>query len=101
MSKLNLEEKLGVTINSFAYPFGEINDNVVRLTSSYGYKSAVGLGILSRILLIQSSIYLESKSKMIFRWTSLLRYFHGAVPFSNMIFQHKNIHNSLITVYLY
>ncbi len=44
LSKLNLEEKLGVPINSFAYPFGEINDNIIRLTSSYGYKSAVGLG---------------------------------------------------------
>jgi peptidoglycan/xylan/chitin deacetylase (PgdA/CDA1 family) len=44
MSKLNLEEKLGVKINSFAYPFGEINDNIIRLTSNFGYKSAVGLG---------------------------------------------------------
>lgn len=44
MSKLNLEEKLGVTINSFAYPFGEINDNIIRLTVNFGYKSAVGLG---------------------------------------------------------
>jgi len=44
ISKLNLEDKLGVPINSFAYPFGEINENVVRLTSNYGYKSAVGLG---------------------------------------------------------
>ncbi len=44
MSKLNLEEKLGVSINSFAYPYGEINENVIRLTSRFGYKSAVGLG---------------------------------------------------------
>ncbi|MBA4383720.1 MAG: hypothetical protein C0410_03210 [Anaerolinea sp.] len=44
LSKLNLEEKLGVGINSFAYPFGEINDNIIRLTSNFGYKSAVGLG---------------------------------------------------------
>ena len=42
-SKRNLEEKLGVKINSFAYPFGEVNDEVFRLTSSYGYTSAVGL----------------------------------------------------------
>ena len=44
MSKLNLEELLGTPVNSFAFPFGEINDNIIRLTSSYGYKSAVGLG---------------------------------------------------------
>jgi peptidoglycan/xylan/chitin deacetylase (PgdA/CDA1 family) len=45
LSKLDMEEKLGVTINSFAYPFGEINDEVIRLTVSYGFTSAVGLGV--------------------------------------------------------
>lgn len=43
MSKLDLEDLLGVKVNSFAYPFGEINDDVIRLTSSYGYTSGVGL----------------------------------------------------------
>lgn len=45
MSKLDMEEKLGVPINSIAYPFGEISDDVIRLTFSYGYKSGVGLGM--------------------------------------------------------
>ncbi len=58
MSKLNLEEKLGVPVNSFAYPFGEINDNIIRLTSSYGYKSAVGLGN-SVTHTMQSIFYLQ------------------------------------------
>jgi peptidoglycan/xylan/chitin deacetylase (PgdA/CDA1 family) len=58
MSKINLEEKLGVPINSFAYPYGEINENVVRLTSRYGYKSAVGLGE-SITHTMQSIFYLQ------------------------------------------
>jgi len=58
MSKLGLEEKLGVPVNSFAYPFGEINDNIIRLTSSYGYKSAVGLGNTSTHSM-QSIFYLS------------------------------------------
>lgn len=58
MSKLGLEEKLGVPINTFAYPFGEINDNIIRLISSYGYKSAVGLGN-SVTHTMQSIFYLQ------------------------------------------
>lgn len=45
LAKLDMEEKLGVAINSFAYPFGEINADVIRLTISYGFTSAVGLGV--------------------------------------------------------
>ena len=44
MAKMETEEKLGVTIHSFAYPFGEINDEVIAKTSRFGYSSAVGLG---------------------------------------------------------
>lgn len=44
LAKLDMEEKLGVAINSFAYPFGEINEEVIRLTINYGFTSAVGLG---------------------------------------------------------
>ena len=43
MSKLNMEKKLGTNINSFCYPFGEINDEVLRLVVNYGFTSAVGL----------------------------------------------------------
>jgi len=43
-SKVELQNKLGVTINSFAYPFGEINPEVVNRTINFGYNSAVGLG---------------------------------------------------------
>ncbi len=45
LAKLDMEEKLGIAVNSFAYPFGAINPDVIRLTASYGFTSAVGLGV--------------------------------------------------------
>jgi len=44
LSKLDMEDRLGVTINSFAYPFGQVNENVISKTIRSGYTSAVGLG---------------------------------------------------------
>ncbi len=44
LSKLDMEERLGVPINSFAYPFGLVNENVIGKTIRSGYTSAVGLG---------------------------------------------------------
>lgn len=43
-SKLDLQERLGITINSFAYPFGLANEQVIDKTIRSGYTSAVGLG---------------------------------------------------------
>ncbi len=43
-AKLNMEEKLGVAVDSFAFPFGRANQEVWRLTSAYQFTSAVGLG---------------------------------------------------------
>jgi peptidoglycan/xylan/chitin deacetylase (PgdA/CDA1 family) len=44
MSKLDMEERLGVPINSFAYPFGSANPDVIGKVIRSGYTSAVGLG---------------------------------------------------------
>jgi peptidoglycan/xylan/chitin deacetylase (PgdA/CDA1 family) len=44
LAKLDMEKRLGIEINSFAYPFGDINDSVISHTVNYGYTSAVGLG---------------------------------------------------------
>ena len=44
LSKLDLGERLGVTINSFAYPFGSADSTVINKTIRSGYTSAVGLG---------------------------------------------------------
>lgn len=44
LSKLHLADKLGVPINSFAYPFGSVNEEVITKTIRSGYTSAVGLG---------------------------------------------------------
>jgi peptidoglycan/xylan/chitin deacetylase (PgdA/CDA1 family) len=44
LSKLHMEDRLGVPINTFAYPFGSVNDQVISKTMNAGYTSAVGLG---------------------------------------------------------
>jgi peptidoglycan/xylan/chitin deacetylase (PgdA/CDA1 family) len=44
LSKLEMQERLGITINSFAYPFGSANEQVIDKTIRSGYTSAVGLG---------------------------------------------------------
>lgn len=41
-SKKLLERQLGVTINEFAYPFGQYNPTIVSLVKKAGYKSARG-----------------------------------------------------------
>jgi len=41
-SKKILEEKLGVPIHEFAYPFGVYNDKIVAMTKKAGYRSARG-----------------------------------------------------------
>jgi len=43
-SKLDLEAALGIPVNTFAYPFGEIDEYIVTKTVNYGYVAAVGLG---------------------------------------------------------
>jgi peptidoglycan/xylan/chitin deacetylase (PgdA/CDA1 family) len=43
-SKSRLASELGVSIETFAYPYGEIDEFVVDKVSEYGYLAAVGLG---------------------------------------------------------
>ncbi len=40
-SKEALERRFGVEVTSFAYPYGEYNDEVAELAAGYGYTSAV------------------------------------------------------------
>ena len=47
MAKLETEDRLGVTINSFAYPFGRVDPTVIDKTIRFGFTSAVGLGATS------------------------------------------------------
>jgi peptidoglycan/xylan/chitin deacetylase (PgdA/CDA1 family) len=47
-SKKVLMDKLGLPINSYAYPFGGIDPVVGQHIAAYGYTNAVGLGIGSR-----------------------------------------------------
>lgn len=41
-SKQILEEKLGIRITSFAYPYGHLNDSAISLVRSAGYTNATG-----------------------------------------------------------
>jgi len=43
-SKSALEAKLGITVESLAYPFGLYSDSTVALTRQAGYRAAVALG---------------------------------------------------------
>lgn len=43
-SKLEIEAKLGITVTSIAYPFGNYSDSVIELTQAAGYQAAVALG---------------------------------------------------------
>lgn len=44
-SRALLKSTLGVEVNTFAYPYGEIDPNVVEKIAKYGYTAAVGLGV--------------------------------------------------------
>jgi peptidoglycan/xylan/chitin deacetylase (PgdA/CDA1 family) len=43
-SKGRLASEIGVSVETFAYPYGEIDDFVVEKVAEYGYIAAVGLG---------------------------------------------------------
>ena len=43
-SRSDLEDSLGIPINTFAYPYGAADTFVMRKVSRYGYTAAVGLG---------------------------------------------------------
>lgn len=42
-SKINLEKMFGVTVPSFAYPYGAFNSSVINLTKKAGYTNAVSV----------------------------------------------------------
>ena len=46
-SKETLEERLGIEVSSFSYPFGITNDWIKARVPEHGYTSAVGLDILN------------------------------------------------------
>lgn len=47
-SRTNLEELLLVPVETFAYPYGAANDEVIGLAQESGYLAAMGLGITSK-----------------------------------------------------
>ncbi len=57
-SKITLEAALGVDINTFAYPFGEIDDLVIQVTINSLYRAGMGLG-LSKTHTLYNLFYLN------------------------------------------
>jgi len=43
-SKLDLQTALDININTFAYPYGEVNPFVAQQVNDYGYRAGMGLG---------------------------------------------------------
>jgi peptidoglycan/xylan/chitin deacetylase (PgdA/CDA1 family) len=46
-SRLFLEDSLGITIDSLAYPYGSFSPEMVQKVRGYGYSNAMGLGTLT------------------------------------------------------
>lgn len=44
-SKLDLEDALGVEIQTFAYPFGTVDPYLAQKVQDYGYRAGMGLGL--------------------------------------------------------
>ena len=44
-SRLTLEEETGIIAETFAYPYGKVDDFVVKVVRDYGYLAGMGLGL--------------------------------------------------------
>lgn len=77
-SKSYFEDKLGVEIRTFAYPYGLADSAVMDYTYSAGYTSAVGLG--SMVTHDSSTLYFLSR-KEVKSWYSL-DFFEDFLPWS-------------------
>ena len=77
-SKYYLENKLGVEIQTFAYPYGETDSSVINYTYNAGYTSAVGLG--SSVTHNRSTLYYLSR-KEVKSWYTL-DFFEDFLPWS-------------------
>lgn len=78
-SKDLLEEKLGVKIETFAYPYGLAKPSVIAYTIDSGYAAAVGLG--SSVIQDGNSLYYLSR-KEVKSWYDL-DFFEDFMPWSN------------------
>ncbi|MBP9675413.1 MAG: polysaccharide deacetylase family protein [Anaerolineaceae bacterium] len=78
-SKSLLENKLGVEIETFAYPYGLADSGVIDYTINAGYTSAVGLG--SEVTHYSSTLYYLSR-KEVKSWYGL-DFFADFLPWSN------------------
>lgn len=47
-SKMELETELGIAVNTFAYPFGKLDEFTANKVSAYGYRAGIGLGLSNK-----------------------------------------------------
>ncbi|HEY61031.1 MAG TPA: polysaccharide deacetylase family protein [Anaerolineae bacterium] len=78
-SRLFLEEKLGIKIQTFAYPYGTIDPFIATKTQNYGYRGAVGLG--TSIKHTYGTMYYLSRIEI--HGTDNLKMFSSYLPWEN------------------
>lgn len=59
-SKTVLETELNVPVNTFAYPFGKLDEYTANKVSGYGYRAGIGLGISNKHTL-RSIYYIQRR----------------------------------------
>lgn len=62
VSRQNISNMVGVEVNTFAYPYGRIDPNVIAKTRDYGYLAGMGLG--TSVLHSPYSIYYLSRQEV-------------------------------------
>jgi peptidoglycan/xylan/chitin deacetylase (PgdA/CDA1 family) len=61
-SKTWLDQKFGIDVVSFAYPYGLSNASIMKFVADHGYTSAVGLG--ARVHQSEKNLYLLSRTEI-------------------------------------
>jgi peptidoglycan/xylan/chitin deacetylase (PgdA/CDA1 family) len=80
-SRKDLQESLGLPVNTFAYPFGVANDSTMRKIASYGYTAAVGLGTSP----IQGPFNLFYLNRIVLDYSNSMDQFTSLLPWQGPI----------------
>jgi peptidoglycan/xylan/chitin deacetylase (PgdA/CDA1 family) len=80
-SRLNLQDILGIPVNTFAYPYGAADTFVMEKVTQYGYQAAVGLGTSS----LQGPDNLFYLSRIEVKYGTTLDQFAALLPWSDPV----------------